>query len=73
MDRSDAMALVGRKVRLFNHLGNPTSVSFLLARFDSSRRQFTTRNLYTSKESPLTVDELAQGLADNTLRIDKRN
>ena len=70
MDRSAAMALVGRKVRIYNQSGQPTNAIYLLARFDVTRRQFTARNIHTSKDSPLTVDDLTRALAENMLRVE---
>ena len=72
MERREAMALIGRKVRLFNRLGHPTAVSYTLVRYDVSRRRFLTRNLHTSQESPITVAELSDGIASHTLQIEDR-
>ena len=70
MDRREALALVGKRVRLFNRHGDPTMVSFTLARYDSSRRQFVTRNIHTAKESPMPAEDVRTGLADGTLRTE---
>lgn len=71
MERKDAVKLVGRIVRIWNVLGNPTGYRFILARFDPSRRQFTTRNLHTSRESALSVEDLSRGMDEGLLRIER--
>ena len=72
MERKEAIALVGRQVRIVNAWGNPTAFRVVLARYDTSRRSFTTRNLHTGIESPLSSEDLATGLARNTLILERR-
>jgi hypothetical protein len=72
MTRQEALTLVGRKVRVYNHLEFATGISFVLTRYDPTRRQFTTRNCHTFRESPFTLDELVEGMSSNMLRIDGR-
>jgi hypothetical protein len=67
------MALVGREIRIVNQWGSDTALVYKLARYDVSRLQFTVRSLHSAKEHTLSIDDLARGIADRTLRIERED